>query len=349
MSASTATPSQPSPDPSPELRAVTYRLGLLDKSPIPTGSTATDALARTLALAKLAERLGYHRFWVAEHHGMPGLASVAPEVLSAFLLAHTDTIRIGSGGVMLQHYAPYKVAEVFHLLAALAPGRVDLGVGKAPGGLPISTRALRGDDQDFAARFAELEGLLSGTLPPQHPHAGAQAMPVPPVAPERILLGASVESAALAARHGWQFCYAGHLNGDDAKLRDSVARYHENSGRPAFLALHVLADESRAEAERRAAGLRIYKVHLPSGQSFNLGSRAAAEEYARQTGATSWRIEEVRPGVLAGSPADIHEALEALHHAHGIAEFILDTPSTGFAEREAMVALLAPARQPVAA
>jgi luciferase family oxidoreductase group 1 len=333
----------------PEFYDVTFRLSVLDKSPIPAGSTAAEALASTVALARLAEQLGYHRFWVAEHHGLVGLASVAPEVMTAFLLAQTSRIRIGSGGVMLQHYAPYKVAEVFNLLATLAPGRVDLGVGKAPGGLPVSTRALRGDAQDFEGRFAELEGFLSRNLPLDHPHAAAEPGPTPRVAPDRILLGASPGSAALAAQHGWQFCYAGHLNGDEAKLRDSIRRYSDATGRPALLALHVLANDSRAEAVRRAASLRIFKVHLPTGQSFNLGSRAAAEEYARQTGATTWRVEEVRPSVLAGSPDDIHEALDALHRAHGVAEFILDTPSTAFSEREDMVRLLAQAHQPVAA
>lgn len=119
-----------------------YALSLLDKSPLAKGESATDALQRTVALAQLAERLDYRRFWVAEHHNVPELASSSPEVLIAFLLAHTSRIRIGSAGVMIQHYSPYKVAENFHLLASLAPGRVDLCVGKAPGGLPLSTRAL---------------------------------------------------------------------------------------------------------------------------------------------------------------------------------------------------------------
>ncbi|HBT28325.1 MAG TPA: alkane 1-monooxygenase, partial [Erwinia persicina] len=114
-----------------------YRLSLLDKSPLAEGETATTALARTLTLAQRAEALGYHRFWLAEHHNTPALASPSPEILIAWILAHTRHIRVGSGGVMLQHYSPYKVAENFNLLASLAPDRVDLGVGKAPGGLPL--------------------------------------------------------------------------------------------------------------------------------------------------------------------------------------------------------------------
>lgn len=121
-----------------------YALSFLDKSPIHDGEAAQTALARTIKLAQKAETAGFHRFWVAEHHNSPELASSSPEVLISFLLAHTKHIRIGSGGVMLQHYSTYKVAENFNLLSSLAPGRVDLGVGKAPGGLPLSTRALQG-------------------------------------------------------------------------------------------------------------------------------------------------------------------------------------------------------------
>src|SRR6195952_4702103 len=121
---------------------MTYHLSLLDKSPIEQGLTAADGLRATLRLAVRAEELGYHRFWVAEHHNMSNLASSAPEALIAYLLAKTSSIRIGSGGVMLQHYSAYKVAETFNLLASLAPNRVDIGIGKAPGGMPLSTNAL---------------------------------------------------------------------------------------------------------------------------------------------------------------------------------------------------------------
>ncbi len=115
---------------------MSYRISLLDKSPIADGETATEALARTLQLAKLAEEWGYHRFWIAEHHNTPQLASPSPELVIAWIIGQTRQIRVGSGGVMLQHYSPYKVAENFNLLATLAPGRIDLGVGKAPGGHP---------------------------------------------------------------------------------------------------------------------------------------------------------------------------------------------------------------------
>ncbi|WP_332694375.1 MsnO8 family LLM class oxidoreductase, partial [Bosea sp. (in: a-proteobacteria)] len=203
-----------------------YALSLLDKSPILDGETAGDALQRTIALAQTAERLGYRRFWLAEHHGFPGLASSAPEILVAHLIARTRRIRVGSGGVLLQHYSPYKVAETFNLLAALAPGRIDLGIGKAPGGLPLSTQALRVQHDpehahSFEALLAELDGFLAASLADDDPPSGAQALPQPLVPPARFLLGASPDSARLAVERDWTFVFAGQLNGDPKAIEAS--------------------------------------------------------------------------------------------------------------------------------
>ncbi|STW29700.1 luciferase family protein YtmO [Klebsiella michiganensis] len=147
---------------------MSYRISILDKSPLAAGETAAQALARTLTLAQQAEAWGYHRFWIAEHHNTEQLASPSPELAIAWILGQTRRIRVGSGGVMLQHYSPYKVAENFNMLASLAPGRVDLGVGKAPGGLPLSTRALQQglnpqQKGSFADQLAQLDNWLSLT------------------------------------------------------------------------------------------------------------------------------------------------------------------------------------------
>jgi luciferase family oxidoreductase group 1 len=196
---------------------MSYRISILDKSPLADGETASQALARTLTLAQQADAWGYHRFWIAEHHNTPQLASPSPEVVIGWLLGQTQRIRIGSGGVMLQHYSPYKVAENFNLLASLAPGRVDLGVGKAPGGLPHSTRALQQgvDPQQkgsFADQLAQLDNWLSLTR--AESADAVLATPVPPQRPDGFLLGASLESAELAAQLDWNFVFAAHLKGD---------------------------------------------------------------------------------------------------------------------------------------
>lgn len=332
-----------------------YALSLLDKSPIDGQEAASTALARTLALAQRAERWGFHRFWVAEHHNNARLASSSPEVLIAFLLAHTSRIRIGSGGVMLQHYSAYKVAENFNLLATLAPGRIDLGVGKAPGGLPLSTRALQGAydparKPTFAKQLAELGAFLGNAAADGDLEAELRAYPVPAIPVQRFLLGASIESAELAATHGWEFVYAGHLNGDEALLDEVLATYRNLSGgKVPILAIGVIAAETDAAAERLAGDLRRFKVEVKDGQSVTVGSLAQAEEYVRQAGVTDYRIEEKMPGVIRGTAAHIHGEFDRLHRRYGVSEFILDCPVADAQARLASIDLLAAAHLAVAA
>lgn len=325
---------------------MSWSLSILDKSPIAQGASAHDALRFTIALAQRAEALGYRRYWIAEHHGAPGLASSAPEIVVSHLLAHTSKIRVGSGGVMLQHYSPFKVAESFRVLASLAPGRVDLGVGKAPGGLPLTTRALQWfhDKQkkpDFAHQLAELDAFLKWGVAEDHPLAGAVALPVPPEAPQRILLGGSADSARLAARHGWEFCYAGHFNGDEANIGRSIDAYRSETGRTPLLALYAFAAGSREEAREHVGALRIFKLQLSTGQSVNLPSPEAAAEFARQTGVTDYRLDELHPHVLAGTADEIRAELDALHARFGIEEFVIDTPVADYALRLSSIERLA--------
>lgn len=327
---------------------MSYALSVLDKSPVQRGETTTDALRRTVALARRAEALGYHRFWVAEHHNTPELASSSPEVLLAHLAARTETIRIGSGGVMLQHYSPYKVAENFNLLASLAPGRIDIGIGKAPGGLPLSTRALQaGRDAaskpEFRTQLAELDGFL-GTDASRRPE-GLDATPRPVVLTERHLLGASVESAALAAELGWSFVFARHLNGDDATLSAAISTYRDVTGRAPIVALAAVVSPTLAEARATADLFTPYRVHIPGAQSVTVGSEAQAAEYARQAGVTDYTVERRPSTVLAGTGHDIVAALDDLAASHAVDEFIIDFANAGDSRIQALE-LVAAARRP---
>lgn len=328
---------------------MSYVLSALDKSPLIGQDSPTDALKRTIAMAQLAERLGYHRFWVAEHHNVPDLASSSPEILISHLLAHTNRIRIGSGGVMLQHYSPYKVAENFNLLASLAPGRVDLGVGKAPGGLPLSTRALQADRDparkpDFAQQIAELGAYLDR----KGPVDGLAATPLPTVAPQRFLLGASVESAELAAAQGWEFVFARHLNGDDALLDAVALTYRSIAGKAPIVAVSAIVSEYAGEALAEAENTKLFKVHVPGAQSVTVGSAEQAEEYARQVGAAEYRIEPKQSSVIAGTPDQVGSELDRLADRYGIAEFIVE-PAVNGSWRLATLELLARRRSAVAA
>ncbi|RDJ11230.1 LLM class flavin-dependent oxidoreductase [Rhizobium grahamii] len=321
---------------------MSFSLSLLDKSPIPNGKSGADAFQSTLSLARRAEELGFKRYWVAEHHDMPNLASSAPEALIAFLAAKTNRIRIGSGGIMLQHYSAYKVAETFNVLSSLAPGRIDLGVGKAPGGFPSSTRALQarfdaGRKPSFAEQLEDLRTYLDGDDDRDRPHA----LPRPPFAPERFLLGASPDSAILAAEKGWTFVFAGHLNGDPDNLRRSFDAYqHATGGGIPILALNAFAAGSEEQARERIGDLRIVKVFLPGGQTVSVGSEEQAAEFARQAGVSDYRTEEKIPSVLHGTPATIHHELEKLHRLYGVEEFILETPALSPEERLTSIELI---------
>ena len=328
-----------------------YRLSLLDKSPVAPGAASGEALETSLAYADLADRLGYHRFWVAEYHGSKLLASAAPEILAAHLLARTRHIRVGTGGVLLQHYSPYKVAEIFAVLSTLAPGRVDLGIGRAPGGLPLGTKALQAElatpRASFTDKLRDLDLFLKGPAPDGHAQAGAAIHPLPAVLPERFLLGSSENSAATAASLGWGFVHAGHQDGAPAAIDRSMAVFGDAGPRP-IVAVTAFAAPTR-EAAAAAVDRRSFKAHFPDGHAVNLGSLAAVEEYARQLGAQPSNVEERHVQIVAGTPDDVRRALGELARRHGVEEFILDSPVSDRQARLRSIELIAAASRRVAA
>src|SRR5919199_1251221 len=191
-------------------------LSVLDQSPVGSGRTARDAFAETLELAQLAERLGYRRYWLAEHHNTGALAGSAPEVMITRVASVTSRIRVGSSGVMLSHYSPLKVAETFRVLETLFPGRIDLGLGRAPGSDSRTAFALaQGQPRQierFPEQLTELAAFLHDALPEGHPYHGVRAMPEAPGVPEIWLLGSSGQSAAYAAALGFAFSFAHFIN-----------------------------------------------------------------------------------------------------------------------------------------
>lgn len=325
---------------------MSYRISILDKSPLAPNDSATDALTRTLHLAQQAEAWGYHRFWLAEHHNTPQLASPSPEVLIAWIAGQTSRIRVGSGGVMLQHYSPYKVAENFNLLSSLAPGRIDLGVGKAPGGLPLSTQALqKGFSQaakgTFDEQLTQLDGWLSLNDPAEED--GIRATPLPARRPEGFLLGASLQSARLAASLDWNFVFAAHLNGDKTLLRDVLNDWRANSRRDVLVAVQVIVAQDAEHADELAGQVEVWGVALENGQRVSVASEQQAHSFARQSGSALRSLTRREPSLLKGTPETVREGLQALHEAYGIDEFIIDTPIVEGAERIASLRLLAEA------
>jgi luciferase family oxidoreductase group 1 len=331
---------------------VSVTLSILDQSPVHDTDTATDALQHTIELATRAEEWGYHRFWVSEHHGSNRVMGSSPEVLIAHLLAKTTRIRVGSGGVMLQHYSPYKVAENFNVLASLAPGRVDLGIGRGPGGLPRSTRALQQEMGDklkpFAEKVRELEQFLHNRLEENHPLYGLQASPVPPQPAELFLLGTNTSSAALAARLGMPYVFAQFLNSDATTMGEALATYHtcfeatQRTPPLALLALSVIAADTDEEAQHYAADIKVVRVRLASGRTFTVGTVAGAEEFGRQS-QEDYTIAIHEANVVHGSRDTVLQQLSDMQRRYQVDELIVVTAMKDFHQRLHSYELLGPA------
>jgi len=320
---------------------MSLKLSILDQSPILEGETATDAFQHTIELAQLADKLGYHRFWVSEHHDSEGIVGSSPEVLISHLLAKTERIRIGSGGIMLQHYSPYKVAENFNVLASLAPGRVDLGIGRAPGGLPRSTKALQQDasnQRPLGEKLAELDQFINNTLAPDHELQGLKATPNPAIPAAIYLLGASPSSAELAASIGIPYVFAQFLNSDEQVIDAAFEAYYKNFNpekgtKPqALLALGVIVAETDEEAEALAADNKFFKVFLANGKSATVKTLAQAEEFARQAGET-YTVEEKIADIVHGSKETVRKKLLEVQTRYGVEELIITAFVKGIEQR----------------
>ena len=307
------------------------RLSVLDQAPISEGSTGAQALHNSLDLAQLTDRLGYHRYWVAEHHGTPALACASPEVLIGPMAAATETIRVGSGGVMLPHYSPLKVAESFSILAGLYPERIDLGIGRAPGTDMLTMHALQRDRRsappdDFPEQLAELLAYLEDRLPPDHPFARLAALPGRPERPEPWLLGSSQQSALWAAELGLPYSFADFINPRGAPIAaDYRGRFvdSERLGAP-LLSVGVLAicADSDEEAERLAASSRMTFSLLRQGRLIPVPPVEKALRYLE--------TRERRPGgsgrrAVLGSPETVRAGLEEVAQEYGADEVIILT------------------------
>jgi luciferase family oxidoreductase group 1 len=308
---------------------MTYRLSVLDQSPIAAGRTAADALKDTIALAQACDEAGYDRYWLAEHHASPGLAGAAPEALIGPVALATQRIRVGSGGVMLPHYSPFKVAETFKLLAALAPGRIDLGLGRAPGSDQRTAFALQRDrsrrmpHEDFPHNLAELLAYLGDGLPDDHPFAVLTGtLPSGGGAIEPWLLGSSTDSARWAGEAGLPYCIADFINSDGLPQ----AELYRHSFRPSrwldkphlMVATWTIAAENRAAAERLAMPARMMFAALVRGELIPVPSVEDAAAWAEGKAPPSRN----RRTVL-GSPSEVKVELDAVAAAYGADEMML--------------------------
>jgi luciferase family oxidoreductase group 1 len=309
------------------------RLSVLDQSPISQGSSGAQALRNTIELAQLADRLGYHRYWVAEHHGGPMLAGPSPEALIGPIASATSRIRVGSGGVMLPHYSPFKVAETFSLLAGLFPGRIDLGLGRAAGTDPLTTYALQRDRRqaspdDFPQQLEELIGYLDDRLPSDHPFARlAKMLPGLPERPQPWLLGSSQQSALWAAERGLPYAFADFINPKGAEIaalyRERFAEAEHAEARPrTAVAVWVICAESDEEARRLAASGRMTFTMLRRGQLIAVPPPEQALRFLEVDERSGLGPRSERRAIQ-GSPATVKAELDEVVALYGAEEAIV--------------------------
>ncbi|MCZ8514185.1 MsnO8 family LLM class oxidoreductase [Paenibacillus filicis] len=294
------------------------KLGVLDLVPVLAGAEPAAALAEALRLARLADSNGYSRYWVAEHHDMPQLACTSPEVLLAHIGSHTQRIRLGSGALLLPHYKPLKVAESFHLLATLYPGRIDLGLGRAPGGSAHVAIALSGNFLEHVRQLPEslkdLTELLSGSY--RMEGEPVLARPVPPIAPEVWMLGTNRKSAAYAAEFGTGYVFGQFMSDQDGE--EAISAYRREF-RPSpltpkprtMIAVGVVCAETEDKARELAAASRLF---------------ARSEEPEAGKSSADRKI-------LAGTPEQVKKRLEELQHTYGNDEFLIVTMTANYETR----------------
>lgn len=307
------------------------KLSVLDQSVISKGASATSALQNTVKLAQITEELGYTRFWVAEHHNTNGIAGSSPEVLISHIASNTKKIRVGSGGVLLPQYSPYKIAENFKVLEALFPNRIDLGIGRSPGGSATTrialTDGLRKSLNEFPRQVRELQGFLQNDLPGDHPYHDVKAFPVTPGLPDIWMLGITHRGARLAAEYGTAFTY-GHfitpVNGQRA-----LDYYYQHFQPSPFLTkpkanvcVFVVCASTQEKAEELALSQDMWLLAIEKG----LDTRIMSVEEAKSFSLTSedrLKIQENRKRMIVGTPQKVKDEIMRLSDRYHTDEFMI--------------------------
>ena len=299
------------------------KLSVVDQSPIRQGGTARDAVLETVELARVAERLGYHRYWVAEHHNVANFAGTTPEVLIGQIAANTSTIRVGSGGVMLSHYSPFKVAETFRLLETFFPGRIDLGLGRAPGSDQLTASVLSHPRSPIDVRYypdqvRDLVSFLNNDVDPEHPFASVKAGPGEFTSPDVWLLGSRADSAQMAAEMGLPFSFA-HFFGLAVEQGPMIAQMYRDQFKPSKylsepkvnIGLQVLCAETEEEALRLASSRNVARVKSVQGMREAVPPVDEALAYQFRPDERAY-INQLQEHYIDGDPQQVKEKIEAV-------------------------------------
>ena len=319
-----------------------FGLSVLDVSPVSSGSNGGHALRNTLELARLADQLGYERYWLAEHHNLPSIASSAPEIMIGHVASETSRIRVGAGGIMLPNHAPLKVAETFRVLEALHPGRIDLGIGRAPGTDPVTAMALRRsrdgvEAEDFPQRFGELLAFSGDGFPEEHPFRSVVAMPSDVRLPPLWLLGSSGYSARAAGEMSLGYAFAAHFSPADPApamlaYRESFEPSESFEHPSAILAVAVICGETDKHAEELASSMELAWVRMRSGNPRPLPSPKEALVYP-YTPAERRLADAYRSMQVVGDPRSVRARIEDLAEHTASDEVMVTTNVYDHAER----------------
>lgn len=325
------------------------KLSILDQSPVSAGKTAKEALEASVELAQLGDKLGYTRYWIAEHHDMKGLACPTPDVMLGVIGSQTDTIRIGAGAVLLPHYKPFRVAEKYNLLATLFPDRIDLGIGRAPGGSAEVTMALSDNFLEEVRKMPEsldhLLYFLHKTFPEDHMFSKISPSPLPETSPKPWLLGTSEKSGILAIEKGMPYVFGHFMSEAEGpeiveKYKQDFKQAYPNRQVEAIVTVSVICAETTSEAEKIARSNLLWSVQQAKGEAVGVPTIEESEIYPYSTEEKKL-IEAMKKKMIIGSPKDAKEQLLRLQEVYGVEEFMIVTITHNYEDREKSYRLLA--------
>lgn len=309
------------------------KLSILDQAPISSNQSPREALQDSMKLAQAGENLGYMRYWIAEHHDLPGLACSAPEVMLGYIGANTKKIRIGSGAVLLPHYKPYKVAEVYNMLATIFPNRIDVGIGRAPGGSAEATNALSDNFLqqvwNMPNSVQDLLYFLDNDIPPEHHHARVSASPIPSIPPIPWLLGTSKKSAILAAEKGLAYAFGKFMSDQDGgaiikQYKDHFKPRKHHDSPQVIVTVTAICAETSDKADEIALSSLVWGLQRKRGEgTHGVPSIQDAKSFLRNE--KDGLLDEMKQGMIIGNPQEVKKAFQTLQDQYNADEIMIVT------------------------
>jgi luciferase family oxidoreductase group 1 len=318
------------------------KLSILDQAPISSGKTAGQALQESMKLAQIGEQLGYTRYWIAEHHDIPGLSCSAPEVMLGYIGASTERIRLGSGAVLLPYYKPYKVAETYNMLATLFPDRIDIGIGRAPGGSAEATMALSDNYLEQVRKMPEsvkeLLHFVHNDFPSDHMYSKISASPLPDIPPQPWILGTSIKSAKLAAENGTAYAFGQFMSDKDGTdIINHYIQHFKAKGRlqrpQSILAVSAICAETAEKAEELALSGHLWNIQMEKGEGRKgIPSIEEAKQYPFNSDEKEM-IKKMKKKMVIGNPREVKQRLMELKTQYQADEIMIITITHRFQDR----------------